>query len=135
LIYGSPHSDSLGHVYTRIRPRLEEADFKRVQGSGYQRNDSVAVNVWAEMLELRTIKPIGIIQSSLKALQMFVIPFPALMIVLEDMGLGGLYSPNVIGPTPINLVPSGVPFIPMLLPLPMNVVDNAHLGANWAIQV
>jgi hypothetical protein len=87
------------------------------------------------MLNLRRIPPVGIVPSSLKAIQMFFIPIQV-MIASEGMQLGGQYSPVLIGPTPVNLVPDGVPFVIMQDPpdpLPVNVVHNAHIGANWAI--
>ena len=69
----------------------------------------------------------------MKAIQMFYIPFPELMIVTDNMWLGGDFSPNLIEPTPINLVPDQVPFALMLhppVPLPVNVANNhnAQIG-------
>src|SRR5260370_26307642 len=40
-------------------------------------------------------------------------PFPLIMIPTDNMQLGGAYCPHLIAPTPINLVPEGVPFTPM----------------------
>lgn len=95
-------------------------------------------HTWGRMLELRTILPLGVVPSCLKAIEMFFISNPDIMITTEDMQLGGVFSPHLIGPTPINLVPGGVPFIPLLqppVPLPVNVANNpaAQLGANWAM--
>jgi hypothetical protein len=87
------------------------------------------------MLSLRTVEPLGIFPSVLKAIQMFHIPLP-IMITSEPMMLGGEYSPLLLAPTPLNLVPPAVPTAPLLHapnPLPRDVEANAdsQFGPNW----
>jgi virulence-associated protein VapD len=139
MIYGIVNTFK-GPIYKRIRVRLEQVGFERIQGSLYHRNHTNAVNTWIRMLGLRTILPLGVIPSCLKGIEMFFISHPDVMVTTENMQLGGLFSPNLIGPTPINLVPNGVPSAALLqppIPLPVNVRNDpaAQLGANWATHV
>jgi hypothetical protein len=110
-------------------------DFTRVQGSVYQREDTLPAIAWVAMLSLRAVEPLGVFSSVVKAVQMFHIPLP-IMIASEPIKLGGMYCPQLVSPTPLNLVPPGVPTAPLPHapnPLPRDVAHNAdsQLGANW----
>lgn len=89
------------------------------------------------MLELRTIEPISsyFAQSDPN----IFVPFPDTMVATEGMEFGRMYLPNLIGPTPINLVPEGVSFaltMQPLAPLSLSVMRNAQsqVGENWVIR-
>ena len=89
-------------------------------------------------MDLRAIPPLGILPSVLKAIQMFYITLPDIMIATDEMVLGGAYSPFLIGPTPANLVPGGVPAVqmnaaPNPLPLDVKYTASAYNSHNWAI--
>jgi virulence-associated protein VapD len=126
----------IGGVYTRIGKCLVARQYTRVQGSVYQRENTMAPAAWSHMLALRGLAPLGIFATAAKAVQMFHIPLP-IMIVTDSIRLGGAYSPLLIGPTPLNLVPPGVPAVPLVQapnPLPTGVADNAasRHGPHWA---
>ena len=55
------------------------------------------------MLGMRGLRPRGIIATVVRRLELFVVPWPQVMIVTNDMRLGGAFSPNLIGPTPAGL--------------------------------
>jgi hypothetical protein len=79
----------------------------------------------------------GVFASVLKALQMFYLPHPIMMLT-NDLVLGGQYSPGPIGPTPRNLIPDHVAANPLDAapdPLPRNVrrTQAALFGHNWAV--
>lgn len=56
------------------------------------------------MLQLRAIRPAGIIPAVLHELEMAQVP--VVMTVGADVILGGAFSPNLLGLTPANLVPA-----------------------------
>jgi hypothetical protein len=112
-------------------------EFIHAQGSVYQCPDTTAANVWSVTCSLRTIEPPGVFASVLKALQMFYLPHPIMMLT-NDLALGGQYSPGPIGPTPRNLIPDHVAAHPLDAapdPLPRNVrrTQAALFGHNWAV--
>jgi virulence-associated protein VapD len=74
----------IGGVYTRIRQRLGAVNFNRVQGSVYQRANTLAPDAWVQMLALREVEPLGVVATVIKAVQVFHIPLPV-MIASEPM--------------------------------------------------
>ena len=59
-------------------------------------------------MALREIRPRGVLATSLREMQMFRIPLE-IMIVTDQVRLGGVYSPRLIGVTPRNLALAGQP--------------------------
>jgi hypothetical protein len=97
---------------------------------------NVQIQRRVDMLALRSIEPLGIFPTVLGALQMFYIPTP-IMIVSDQVRLGGAFSPVPVAPTPIDLNPAFVAVVPLLHapnPLPIGVRDTpeAQHGPNWA---
>lgn len=89
------------------------------------------------MLALRELAPLGIFPTVLNHIQMFHVVHP-IMCVTDGMVLGGEYCPQLVGPTPANLVPLNVLAVPMDAapdPLPRNVGNsaNANQGNNWLV--
>lgn len=101
-------------------------------------------------MNLRQIDPPGIIPTVLRGLRMAYMPL-AFMDVTDEVQLGGLYSPALLGMTPANLainvhtgaimgapLPFGVPN-----PMPNNLLPhnsdntrpspNANNPGNWAM--
>ena len=96
------------------------------------------------MMALREIHPRGILATSVRALQMFRIPLEV-MIVTDDVQLGGVYSPNLTGVTPRNLtiaaaqpghqMPHGWPATRAQLPKGTRYTGNfasSMNGSNWS---
>jgi len=126
---------STAPVYIRIRDLLQTRGYVHPQGSVYQRLNTLAGATWLDMMAMRAIAPIGLLPSVLKAIQMFHIAQP-IMVSTNQMILGGAYSPQLLGPTPTNLVPANVAAVHMNAapnPLPLNVRNspNANQGNNW----
>jgi hypothetical protein len=95
----------------------------------------LAFVAWVDMMAMRAIAPLGFFPSVLKAIEMVHVPHP-IMITTDQMILGGAYSPQLLGPTPANLVPVNIAAIHMDAapnPLPLNVrgSPNANQGHNW----
>lgn len=121
----------------RIKRRLLAAQHVHVQGSVYQRQNTSAPVVWGIMLDLRSIRPRGVIPSVVKSMQMFYIG-TNIMTVTNLIRLGGAASQLAFGPTPIGLVPPNVPHAPLMAPpnpLPVGVRNTmaAQLGGNWGL--
>jgi hypothetical protein len=96
-------------VYREIINELEIQGFHRSQYSVFHREGS-ATNAWTAMLGLREIRPHGIFATVVRRLQMLRVPTPNLLIVTNDVRLGGVYSPTLLGPTPAVLAHGmGVP--------------------------
>jgi len=91
------------------------------------------------MMAMRTIVPQGIFATVINSLQLFHIPRP-IMIVTDAVTLGGEFSPQLLCPTPANLVPDDVPSVQMdapPVPFPTGVGPsaNANQGHNWRIGI
>jgi hypothetical protein len=94
---------------------------------------------WTSMMDLRGIQPLGIFPSVVKAIQMYHIYVPV-MIVKENIQLGGAFSPTLFGPTPIGLVPANVDAVAMVqppdpFPAYVRVDVNSQHGPNWAMPI
>jgi hypothetical protein len=94
---------------------------------------------WTSMMNLRRLQPLGIFPSVIKAIQMYHINVPT-MIVTENIQLGGAYSPTLFGPTPIGLVPANVDAVEMVqppdpFPIYVRVDVNSRHGPNWAMSI
>src|ERR1700676_5318848 len=57
---------------------------------------------WNSMMLMREIRPRGIF-ASVQRLQMFHVTTPHLFIFTNDISLGSVFSPTLIGPTPAVL--------------------------------
>jgi hypothetical protein len=116
---------------------LLDRGYDHPQGSVYQHPANLAVGSWGDMYDLRLITPFGVFASIIKHLEMFYIPLhiPE-MIATNNVRLGGIHSPNLLGPTPAALVPHNVPAAVMFVapfPLPPHVAPSAasNNAANW----
>ncbi|KAL6302211.1 hypothetical protein BKA93DRAFT_410792 [Sparassis latifolia] len=124
-------------VYRQICNALRIDGFDHAQYSVWQRRGT-AFAVWLDMMELREIEPRGIFAAALRRLQMFQVP-RQIFIVTQHVRLTGMYSPNLIGPTPAALshglgvpMPPGWPQAPNLLPQGVRrTLPGAMNGNNW----
>ena len=89
-------------MYREIADLLFGRGYVREQYSVWQRISS-ASHAWNSMMLMREIRPRGIFASVVRRLQMFRITQPHLFVVTNDIGLGGVFSPTLIGPTPAVL--------------------------------
>jgi hypothetical protein len=98
--------------------------------------NTLAATTWSDMYSLRALPPLGIFPSVVNAVQSFHIPILA-MIATNNIRLGGQFSPLLLAPTPIGLVPQNVLHMPLEAPphpLPPGVraTAEAAYGPNWA---
>ena len=87
------------------------------------------------MLSLLRIRPPGKLESTIKGLKAHHIPAWELDIT-ESIQLGGIYAPNLRGPTPAHLVPGNVlAVVPEDLHLPefTKASPNALDLENWRV--
>lgn len=89
-------------IYAEIRDHMIAHGFEREQRSVWQA-DTTALFTWNTMLSLRGIRPRGVLATVLQRMEMFSIPHPHSFIVTNNLQLGGLYSPALLGPTPAGL--------------------------------
>jgi hypothetical protein len=90
-------------VYHEICNCLLTHGFTCTQYSIWHHDATTATAMWAHMLYLRDIHPQGILVTVVQHLQMFHIPLPNLFITTDNIQLGGIYSPTLIGLTPMGL--------------------------------
>jgi hypothetical protein len=127
-------------VYREIGDQLTEDGYGREQYSVWQRY-TTAMQAWTNMLDLRQIRPRGVLATVVRRLEMFHVPEPQLLIVTDDVRLGGIFSPIIVGPTPAGLSQGigGAP--PALWPngpgdeLPSGVrdIDGSWDPNNWRL--
>jgi len=91
---------------------------------------TTATFTWNEMLQLRAIHPRGILATVLRCLEMFHIPDQNIFVVTNDIRLGGMFSPTLIGPTLAGLA-QGMGMAP-LLPWPNGPGDSLPFRV-WAL--
>ena len=100
-IYTMPFNTSdkiaAASVYQEIANTLTAGGFVCKQYSIWQ-CVTTATFTWNEMLQLRAIHSRGILATISKCLEMFHIPGPNIFIVTNDIHLGGVFSPTMIGP-------------------------------------
>lgn len=92
------------------------------------------------MLGLREIRPRGIFATVVRCLQMFRVPTPNILIVTNDVCLGGVYSPTLLGPTPAALAHGmGMPHVQWpngpgdRLPFGVRNAPGSNNPNNWRI--
>lgn len=78
------------------------------------------------MFDLLRIRPIGKLESTIKGLKAHHVPAWELDIT-EQVQLGGIYSPNLRGPTPADLVPQ---FMPAVVPANLHLPDFTRVSPN-----
>lgn len=106
-----------------------------MQYSDWASDGSDAADVYWTMLNLLRIRPAGKLESTIKGLKAHHTPDWELD-VTERFQLGGLYSPNLRGPTPADLVPQFIPAaVPGNLYLPefTKPSPNASNLGNWRV--
>ena len=91
------------------------------------------------MLGMRALRPKGVLATTIRRLDMFTVPVH--LDVTSNNSLGGIFSPELVGPTPANLALGlgGVP--PEHWPhgpgdtLPFGVQDNLNsmIPNNWRV--
>lgn len=122
-------------IYNRIVRTLRLRGFNHPQYSVWNRLGS-ATFVWYAMMSLREIAPRGIIPTSTRGCQMHEVSMNA-WIVTDEIRLGGVYAPFLLGPTPAGLIPVGVPNEPVpvppawVLPVGQRSTPSANNVANW----
>lgn len=82
------------------------------------------------MLQLRGTHFKGMFASCVRKLQMFHVPHPNRLILDHDIRLGGVLSPMLLGPTPAQLIPPGVPRMAVPNNWPMNPTDRLPVGVR-----
>ena len=116
--------------------RLTDMGFTHAQYSHWIKNTN-ALDAYISMLSLMDIEPPGKFQSTLKSVKIHHQAHPDLD-GTNAIRLGGIYSPDLLGPTPAHLVPENVPSIPpqVLQELPRHTrVSAMALDANnWRIR-
>ncbi|KAG6380464.1 hypothetical protein JVT61DRAFT_8613 [Boletus reticuloceps] len=105
-------------TYLELARILGESGFRRLQYSDWVLDNSDAADTYWTMLNLLRLWPVGKLESTLKGLKAHHIPTWELDIT-EEVRLGGVYSPNLCGPTPVNLVPQN---------MPVAIPDNMHIS-------
>ena len=60
------------------------------------------MQAWNTMVSLREVRPSlrGILATVVRRLAMFTIPTPDVFIIMDDVRLGGVFSSDLMGPTP-----------------------------------
>jgi hypothetical protein len=58
------------------------------------------MQAWDTMVSLREVRPRGILATVVRRLAMFTIPTPDVFIIMDDVRLGGVFSSDLMGPTP-----------------------------------
>lgn len=123
-------------TYTELRRILGASGYHRVQYSDWASDDSDAADAYWTMLTLLRIPPPGKLESTIKGLKAHHIPAWDLDIT-ADIQLGGIYAPELRGPTPARLVPQHVPaVVPQhmhRLPAFTKPSPNAQNVANWRV--
>ncbi|KAH9948710.1 hypothetical protein B0H21DRAFT_732760 [Amylocystis lapponica] len=124
-------------VYRDVVKFLRTAGFQREQYSSYENPHTSAPQTWLYCMEMRGIRPPGIMPTITDKLHMYFVSTPAFMRMADDFQLSGAYSPDLIGPTPVNLIPQGVHRVIMAAPpnpLPIHVrsTPEANTGHHWA---
>ena len=122
-------------TYLELARILEASGFYRVQYSDWASDDSDTADTYWTMLNLLRIRPAGKLESTIKGLKAHHIPAWELDIT-EQVQLGGIYSPNLRGPTLANLVPQFMPaVVPGNLHLPefMRPSPSALNLENWRV--
>ncbi|KAI0315110.1 hypothetical protein OF83DRAFT_1174141 [Amylostereum chailletii] len=102
-------------VYKRLGVMLREAGYTRVQYSVWEKV-SFPGWVFLDMLDLRRLRPRGILPTVVQELQMFSVPHAQVMVVSDHVRLGGMYSPGLTGVTPRERIPPGIPMQHVLPP-------------------
>ena len=97
-------------IYREIAKHLTERGFYRAQYSVWQRRGTAA-HAWHSMMGLRSIRPHGVFATVVRRLQMFRVPRRHVLVVTNQVRLGGIFSPNLLGPTPADLA-VGIGHIP-----------------------
>jgi hypothetical protein len=127
----------LAATYKEIARILNFRDFEHLQGSDWYCQPTDAIDTYWAMLSLKSVRPPGKFPSTLKGLKAHYI-HDWILDVTDDLQLGGMYSPELEGPTPQGLVPpvvpSAVPQQPLQV-LPRNTQPSAAAGAveNWRV--
>ena len=78
------------------------------QGSVYQGRDLHAYQCWLALYFLRRLAPDGIFSSCVKEIEMFHLQDANVMICSDLIRVGGMHSPDLLGPTPFRLIPPNV---------------------------
>ncbi|KAG6370891.1 hypothetical protein JVT61DRAFT_10914 [Boletus reticuloceps] len=113
-------------TYLELARILGESGFRRLQYSEWVSDNSDATDTYWTMLNLLRLRPVGKLESTLKGLKAHHIPTWELDIT-EEVRLGGVYSPNLRGPTPVNLVPQNMP---VAIPDNMRIPDFTRLSPS-----
>jgi virulence-associated protein VapD len=144
-IYTEHHFTNLTNttasVYREIASVMENNGFLREQYSIWQ-VDTTALFAWNTMLATRRIRPLGILATVVRRLQMFHVT-PHIFIVTNRIRLGGVFSPTLLGPTPSLLAQGmGAPPPPNWpngpadhLPLSVRNVQSSMNPNSWRLPV
>jgi hypothetical protein len=76
-----------------------QPSFVSTQYSVFHCNCTV-MQAWDTMVSLREVRPRGILATVVRRLAMFTIPTPDVFIIMDDVRLGGVFSSDLMGPTP-----------------------------------
>ena len=123
-------------TYTQLVKHLQNHGFHWRQYSDWLCQDIEAIEAYWAMVRLKRILPPGKFETTVKSIKMHLVTLEEFD-ATPDIQLGGLYSPELEGPTPAGLVP---PTIPAVVPppggrLPKHTLDSeeARDHNNWKI--
>lgn len=114
-------------VYREIIRLLKQDGFYHAQYSVWQRRDT-ALQAWTTMMNFREIRPQGVFATVVRRLQMYRVPRRHVLMVTNQVRLGGILSPVLVGPTPAALA-QGMGHIPQA-PWPNGPGDQLPFGVR-----
>ena len=127
-------------VYAKICSHFRVRGYLHEQYSVWQRITTPVI-AWADMMALRTIRPLGIFATVVRRLEMFHVPHPLVLVTTNSIRLGGIYSPTLVSPTPTGLAQGmgGAPPAPWpngpgdSLPPGVRNLPGSLIADNWRL--
>ncbi|KIM60968.1 hypothetical protein SCLCIDRAFT_26152 [Scleroderma citrinum Foug A] len=124
-------------TYIQLVKHLQNCGFQQRQYSDWLCQDIQSIEPYWVMIRLKRILPPGKFESTVKKnIKMHLVTLEGFD-ATPDIQLGGLYSPELEGPTPAGLVPPTIPAVtpPPGGPLPKHTRDSeeARDHNNWRI--
>jgi hypothetical protein len=128
-------------LYKRIIRRLVDGGYQQHQYSGYVRDNITAFNAWTIMLDLLTVRPLGVMQTVARNLWIYRAPHRLLYNAAHLIMPGAPFFEVLPGPAPAALTPAptwalfAVPPAPLqdvaLIPREVRESDASRNLQNW----
>ncbi len=92
-------------MYKRLINGLRAAGYRQHQYSSYVQNNSLALAAWFNMIDLCTIRPLGVLQTTARNLWIYRAPHRLLYNAAHLIEPGGPLFDVLPGPVPASLAP------------------------------